>query len=140
MKNKVCELVKKYDEVIKYLIIGVLTTVVSFVTYWLFSRGLNINYKVSTILSWIVTVTFAFLANKIIVFRSKTSGKKDLLLEIINFFKYRILSLLVDFLLMVVFVEVVNINDLIAKIIVQFVIVVINYVFSKFLIIRRKKK
>ena len=140
MKNKVCELVRKYNEVIKYLIIGVLTTVVSFVTYWLFSRGLNINYKVSTILSWIVTVTFAFLANKIIVFRSKTSGKKDLLLEIINFFKYRILSLLVDFLMMVVFVEVVNINDLIAKIIVQFVIVVINYVFSKFFVFNNTKK
>ena len=58
--------------------------------------------------------------------------------EIYQFFKYRILSLLIDVMLMILFVEMLHINDLIAKIIVQVVIVIANYFFSKIFIFKKQ--
>ena len=85
-----------------------------------------------------MTVIFAFFSNKIIVFKSNTNYIKDFFAEIINFFKYRILSLLIDFFLMLILVELINIYDVIAKIVVQIVIVIINYIFSKFFVFNTK--
>lgn len=138
--KEIWQLIKKHNEIINYLIIGALTTVVSLITYWLFSRGINLNYRISTVLSWIITVIFAFFANKNIVFKSKTATKQEFIFQIINFFKFRLLSLIMDYLLMIIFVEIVNINDLIAKMIVQFIVIVSNYVFSKFLVFNNKIK
>ena len=63
MKTKLLKIIKKYDEVIRYLIIGVLTTIFSLLIYYLFSRGINLDYKISIILSWFMTVIFAFFSN-----------------------------------------------------------------------------
>lgn len=138
MIKKCLVYLKKYEEVISYLIIGGFTTVISIASYFIFSRIIHLDYKTATVLSWILSVLFAFFANKIIVFKSKTNNKKDYFLELFNFFKYRILSLFIDILSMMVFIEILHCNDMIAKIIVQFIIVVINYVFSKFLIFNKK--
>lgn len=140
MKTKLLKIIKKYDEVIRYLIIGVLTTIFSLLIYYLFSRGINLDYKISIILSWFMTVIFAFFSNKVVVFKSRTNYIKDFLFEIVNFFKYRILSLLIDFFIMIILIEIININDLIAKVIVQVVIIIVNYVFSKFLVFNQREK
>ncbi len=137
-KGKV--LAKKYEEVIAYLIVGVITTIISLVSYYLFSRIAKCDYQTATILSWILSVLFAFFANKIVVFKSKTNDHKAFLIELFNFFKYRILSLVIDMASMFCLIELLHINDMISKIIVQFIIVVANYVFSKFLIFNQKKK
>ena len=132
------QIIKKNREVVDYLIIGGLTTVVSYVSYAIVSRVIGLDFKVSTILSWLCAVIFAFFANKIIVFKSKTESKNQFILEIFNFFKYRILSLVIDMVLMIVLVDFLNINDLIAKFFVQFIIVAINYIFSKFFIFNKR--
>ena len=64
----ICNLYKKYAEIIKYLIFGVLTTLVSISSYALFSKVCNINMDISNVLSWITAVTFAFITNKKYVF------------------------------------------------------------------------
>ncbi len=134
---------KKYEEIILYLIAGFLTTVISILSYALFVFLLNpfldkmISITVANILSWIIAVTFAFFVNKIFVFKSKTKGK-DLLNESIEFVKYRIVSLLVDIFCMWLFVSLFKMNDILAKIIDQVIIVIINYIFSKFIIFTKK--
>ena len=122
-------LVRKYDEIIRYIIAGILTTIVSIASYNLL-RNINIDYKICTILSWILAVIFAYFINKLFVFKSQKNNIK----EFINFILARLLSLFIEFIFMMIMVDFININDRIAKLIVQFVVLVLNYVFSKFFV------
>ena len=75
MINKIMSLYKKYKEIINYLIAGVLTTVVSFVTYEIFKDIFHIHYIISNILSWIAAVIFAYFINRKYVFESNSKDK-----------------------------------------------------------------
>lgn len=129
-------LYKKYEEIIKYLFFGVLTTLVSILSYALFTRLFSINYLISNVLSWILAVLFAFITNKLYVFKSETT---NIFKELIKFFEFRILSLLIESVIMYLFVDVLNLNDMIIKIIAQGVVIVLNYVFSKVFVFQSKK-
>ena len=59
--GKIKELLIKYKELVLYVVFGVLTTVVSYVSYWIFTDFLHIPYMVSTALSWVLSVTFAYV-------------------------------------------------------------------------------
>ncbi|MEG2322057.1 MAG: GtrA family protein [Bacilli bacterium] len=131
------KLYKKYEEIINYLIVGFLTTLISMVTYYLFSKVIHINYLIANILSWIFAVLFAFVANKFLVFKSKNKDFKKVLKEAFDFFIARILSLIIDLFLMWLLVSIIKIDDMIAKLIVQFVIIVLNYIFSKLFIFKK---
>ena len=125
-------LVRKYDEIIRYIIAGILTTIVSIASYNLL-RNINIDYKICTILSWILAVIFAYFINKLFVFKSQKNNIK----EFINFILARLLSLFIEFIFMMIMVDFININDRIAKLIVQVVVLVLNYVFSKFFVFKK---
>lgn len=125
-------MLKKYEEIIRYGIAGFLTTLVSLLSYNLL-RNTNIDYKVSTIISWILAVVFAYFINNYFVFKNT---KKDLK-EFIEFIKYRIFSLLVEYASMYIMVDLIIINDRIAKLIVQVIVFVLNYIFSKFFVFKK---
>ena len=127
----------KNEELWNYLIVGALTTVVSISSYALFSKSLNINYIASNILSWIVSVLFAYFTNRWFVFHSKSTEK---LKEFISFTASRVATLILDTLLMILFVEKIKIDDMIAKLMVQVVVVVGNYILSKLLVFKTNKK
>ena len=136
--KKLVELYRKYSEIINYLIVGVLTTIVSIVIYWVFTKLFHVNYMISNIISWVGSVSFAYIANKMFVFRSKCTCEKDVFIEAYQFFKYRIFSLVIDILLMCLFVELFNIDDMISKVIVQLIVVALNYIFSKLFVFKKK--
>lgn len=136
--RKLFDLYKKYSEVINYLIMGVFTTLVSILVYALCTRVFHINYMISNIISWILSVSFAYITNKKFVFRSKCDAFKDLIVEVYQFFKYRLFSLGIDILLMYVFIELFNFDDMIAKIIVQVIVIILNYIFSKLFVFKKK--
>jgi uncharacterized membrane protein YfhO/putative flippase GtrA len=121
-------LVLKYIEIINYLIVGFLTTAVSVIVYYIFTRYFGIYYLISEAISWIFAVTFAFFMNKKYVFHSK---EKNIIKELINFFNYRLLSLFIDISLMYSLVSIIKIDDLVSKILVQITVIVLNYYFSK---------
>lgn len=123
--------INKYSEIIRYLIVGVLTTVVSIVSYFVCAKICMISYMISTVLSWIISVLFAFVTNKWFVFQSKTKEKQKVFKECIDFFGCRIMTLLIEMVMMWLFVDMIHVDDVISKIIVQFVVIVLNYVFSK---------
>lgn len=133
--KKLIELYKKYEEIINYLIVGVMTTLVSIGTYAICTKCLNINYMIANIISWIISVLFAYITNRIFVFKSES---KKIILEIYQFFKYRIFSFVIEIFLMYVFVELINIDDMISKIIVQIIVIILNYVFSKLFVFKKK--
>lgn len=133
--RKIFDLLKKYSEVINYLIFGVLTTLVSIGIYALCTKCFHINYMISNCISWIISVLFAYITNRIFVFKSKSS---DIVIEMYQFFKYRIFSFLIDVFLMYVLVELINIDDMISKVIVQVVVIILNYVFSKIFVFKKE--
>ena len=144
MKNK--------KEIINYIIFGVLTTVVNFAVFWLFNRLLGKNYYlVSNIIAWIVAVAFAYITNKIWVFESKVTKPKALAKEIVEFFIARLLSLGVEEAGLLILVDLMKFKDLnfnlftftitgelIAKVILAVVVVILNYIFSKFIIFKKQ--
>lgn len=140
MSNKLVKfgikMYKKYEEIINYLFMGGCTTIVSIGTYAICTSLFNIHYQVSNVISWVFAVAFAFITNKLFVFKVKDNN--NLLHEIYQFVKFRILSLIIDMLCMYVLVDLFSINDIISKILVQIIVVVLNYVFSKLFIFKKK--
>lgn len=138
--NKIKELYIKYKEVINYLVFGGLSTAVNFVSYYIAARLLGIEEVTSSGISWFCSVLFAYITNKIFVFESKTDTKKAFFKEMISFFLARILSgILCDVGTFALMVKVFNINDIIAKIVTQVMVVIVNYIFSKLIIFKKKK-
>ena len=127
-------------EIILYLIFGVLTTVVSLLTYYIctitFLNPNNaIEIQIANILSWITCVTFAFFTNRKYVFESKEDIKK----EGIKFYISRLSALLIDVVMIFVFVSLLKINDKIIKLVNQVIIIIFNYIASKLFVFKKGK-
>ncbi len=122
-------------ELMMYFIFGVLTTVVNFVVYLLFARFLNVNYLISNVLAWFFSVLFAYVTNRIWVFESKNS---NILKEMSLFFGGRIFSGVVDTALMYLLIGILAVGDVISKIIIQVIVVILNYVISKIIVFKDK--
>lgn len=138
--KKILELYKKYKEIINYMIFGGLATLVNFISYYIFARTLNVDEVISSGLSWFCAVLFAYVTNKLFVFESKKDTKKEMIKEMISFFLARIVSgALCDVGTFALMVKVLNINDIIAKLVTQVMVVIVNYIFSK-LIFKKENK
>lgn len=125
----------KIKEILKYLIVGGLTTVVSIVSYYIVRLFIE-NYLVCTVISWIFAVAFAYITNRVFVFNSK---RENIFKECTEFVFSRILSLVAEVAVMYLLVDFLNISDKISKIIVQVIIVILNYVFSKLFVFKENK-
>lgn len=152
-------------EIITYIIFGVLTTAVNLVTFYIFKKifisigwegvfnkllgsagrdkalellGSGTDYLDATVIAWTVAVIFAFVTNKLIVFESKSWKPAVAGKEFVGFIGARLFSLLVELVFMFVMVTLLKWNDFVAKFIVQVIVVILNYVFSKLLIFKNK--
>lgn len=139
--RKIKNLYIKYEEIINYLIVGVLTTIVSLGTYFLFvntflSDKSDISIQIANVLSWICAVTFAYFTNRIFVFKSK-SEEKEKIKEFIKFYTSRIVSLIMDMSLMFILYSLMHINDTISKIIVQIFVTIANYILAKLIVFKK---
>ena len=136
-------LYKEYEEVILYLVFGVLTTVLSLGVYYALTFTiLNANnafqLQVANIISWIVGVLFAFFTNRKYVF--KAHKKESQFKQFFNFCVSRISTLIVDMTIMLIAVTIFGLNDKIFKIIAQIVVIVLNYLLSKFFVFKKSAK
>lgn len=120
-------------ELFLYVVFGTFTFFVNLITYFLFESVLGINYLISNVLAWFFSVLFAYVTNRIWVFESKSP---DILKEMALFFGGRIFSGVVDTALMYLFIDVLVIGDVISKIVVQVIVIVLNYVFSKLIVFK----
>lgn len=129
---------KNYGEIIRYLIVGVLTTVVSLAAYYacvltFLNPQSAMQLQLANILSWIAAVTFAYIMSRLFVFQSK---RKDWIQEALAFYSSRLLTLFMDMAIMFVMVTLCGLNDKLAKLVVQVVVTVANYIFSKMFVFR----
>ncbi len=131
----------KNEEVWNYLIIGGFTTVVSLLTYYIcVLTFLNPNkafeLQIANIISWIFAVAFAYVTNRLFVFKSK---EKNIKKEATSFVASRITTLLLEMLTMFILVTVLTLNDKISKIISQIIVLIGNYIISKIFVFKKNK-
>ena len=146
MNDKINNLIKKFlnKETISYLIFGVLTTIINIVVFWFAERELAFIMSedaaslVGNVIAWVISVAFAFVTNKLFVFESKSMAFKVVMAELTGFVIARLLSLAFDEGFMFVAIVLLGMNSLLAKIISNVFVVIINYVLSKLFIFKNK--
>lgn len=134
----------KYREIILYLFWGAATTCVSWGSYTVFVGFANIGVWVANILSWIFAVTFAYITNKIWVFGSRSWQRYVIVRELGLFLSTRLATGIFEILMVPLLVylgmnqTIFGIRGAVSKVVVSFLVVVLNYVFSKLLIFKRE--
>lgn len=141
--KKIWDLYHKYEEIINYLIVGGLTTVISLaVKYGLLFTVMDasdaLELQIAVIISWIVAVTFAYFANRIFVFHSKS---KQYLKEVSGFVAGRIATLIMEMVIMWFFVTLLKLDSnlwvIIWTVVAQILVIVGNYVISKLFVFKK---
>lgn len=160
---------KKFKEIVMYLIFGVLTTVVNLIAFSIFKKFIPL--LIANVFAWIFAVVFAYITNKLFVFESK-SWKKDVVVkEAVSFTGARLFSLGVEELGLFVMINLLNLaptlgrfaawcldltklvkitmpdvlyekldGEMMVKIILAVIVVILNYVFSKLIIFKKKEE
>ncbi|MFR2260149.1 MAG: GtrA family protein [Clostridium sp.] len=126
-------------ETISYLIFGVLTTLVDWISYW-YMRRVGTDYRLATAGSWAAAVLFAFVTNKLFVFGSFDLHPKKVWSEFVPFVACRAATGIFTMVAMIAMVDGMGIKqDFICKIVVSAISLVLNYIFSKWFIFKKKE-
>ncbi|MCI9256907.1 MAG: GtrA family protein [Acutalibacter sp.] len=128
----------KYRELILYVVFGVLTTLVNWVSYWLLADLLHVDYMAATFIAQVLSILFAYVTNRRWVFESKVRGVKGVALEMAKFFGARGASLVLDLAAMYLGVTLLRIDDKLMKLISNGIIIAANYVFSKLFVFKKQ--
>lgn len=140
MLEKIKALIKKYWEIIIYLIFGGLTTFVDFMVYWPLFHWLHWPATVSNLIAWVAAVAFAFLTNKPFVFKSYDWHPKVLFPELGKFIGCRVASFLFSEVFLAITVDWLHWHGLLMKMLVSFVVIILNYIGSKLLVFRKERR
>ena len=133
-----CERIWNNTELVAYLFAGVATTVVNYVAYFIATRVFGLSVMPGTWAAWVIAVAFGYAVNKVFVFRTHCESVGALVKEAASFFAMRLVSLGAESVLMYATVEVLHLNDLAMKLATNLLVVLLNYVFSKLLIFKKK--
>lgn len=139
-------------EIANYIIFGVVTTIVSLFSYW-FARQFifvrvggkqgEIDIALATTFSWIVSVTTAFVTNRLWVFEGKVEGVKALLIQAFNFYASRVLTYFFELGFMWIVTSFLfpenKTLELLAKIIANVFVMIMNFILSKLFVFKKKK-
>ncbi len=151
MKKTILKLYHKYRELVAYFFVGCATTLLNLLLFALFSALIGDHlYLVSNAIAWLLSVTFAFFMYKLAVFRSMDMAAKTLLIEALEFYGARLLTLGIESLGLILLIDIINLSrfgfhfiitvtgEMIAKFIMLVITTITNYIFSKFIIFRKK--
>ena len=141
--EKMKELCIKHREIIVYLIVGVMTTVFAWAIRFLWNivfyagtaHPLPLQTTILTIVEFIAGVSFAYPTNRKWVFRSTNP---NILKEAAGFVSARLTTLVIQMLLNLVIINLLHVNFYVATVVIGIIVVILNYVFSKLLVFRKK--
>jgi len=137
MYNKLKNLYEKHREIVSYVFFGGLTTLVYFVVRYS-AYFLGVELVIATTISWFCAVTFAFFVNKIFVFRNVSKKKSDWFKQAAAFYGARVATYFLELGFMLLTVRVLGWSEFFMIMAVQVLILVGNYLFSKFFIFKKK--
>ena len=138
--EKIKGLFLKYREQISYLFFGGCTTLINIAVYWLCAHPLNLGTQASNVIAWVLSVLFAYVTNRIWVFQSREKSAAGILREMVSFFGARLATGLLDQFNMWLFVDTLHLPDMPVKVVSNVVVILLNYVFSKLIIFRKKQE
>ena len=138
MIEKIKKLTLRYYDVLAYLFFGVLTTLVNYAVYLPCYNLLHWTASVSNVVAWVAAVAFAYLTNKPFVFKSHDWSFATVWPELTKFVGCRIGSGLLETGIIFVFVDWLQFDGNIFKLITSVLVVILNYFASKLLVFRKK--
>lgn len=127
---------RNFYKIFMYVLMGGFTTLVNIISYWISVQAFHLDYRIGTTIAWLAAVLFAYITNKKFVFESYTPTLKSRLTEMGTFFGFRVLSFFMDLGVMIVLVSGIGMNGTIAKIWSNVIVLIANYVFSKWFIFK----
>ncbi len=128
----------KHKEVCMYILFGGLTTLINLIVYDLLTEKAGVSILLATLVSWIISVLFAFVTNKLFVFESKNYSSSAWIKEGIKFFSARLFSLGIEEVFMLVCCNLLHFNDKICKILAQALIAILNYFLGKLVVFEKE--
>lgn len=137
-ENMVLKLYQKYRSFVLYVFFGGCTTIINIAAYTLCARVFDLGTIPANVVAWILAVAAAYITNKIWVFESKAWTTKAVIYEIMTFAACRIATGVMDLVIMYVSVDLLGCNDIIMKVISNALVIILNFVFSKLVIFKRK--
>lgn len=128
---------KKQKEILLYLFFGGVTFVISIASFVFFNSVCSVNELIANIISWVLAVACAYITNRIWVFNSNADSGQRLLKEIIDFVSGRVITLLIEEAILLVFVTWLTFDSTIIKVIAQVVVIILNYIISKLFVFKK---
>ncbi|RRJ25427.1 GtrA family protein [Lachnoanaerobaculum gingivalis] len=129
----------KYKELFFYGVFGVGATAINIVSYRILANTFGKKYfLIANIIAWILAFIFAFITNKLFVFESKSWEAQIAMKEFVGFLSARLATGILDTVLMWLFVSVISLDDTLSKIIINILVIIINYIASKFFIFKKE--
>ena len=135
--EKIRSLYEKHGDILRYLIIGGITTAINIISFWILSTPLALHYNIANILAQALAISFAFFGNKWFVFKSQTEGAKALLMEAGRFALSRLATLLFSIVFMHIVVGRLLVDANLANLFNQGFMIVLNYVLGRLVVFRR---
>lgn len=129
---------KKHKEVLLYLFFGGLVVLLNLALFWLFTARFGWGTLFANVIDWFFCVLFQFVTNKTWVFGAATHSVKRFWAQMAGFFGGRLLTLGVEELMLFVFIDRLLWNRILVKLIAQIVVIVSNYIISKFFVFKQK--
>lgn len=129
--------INQYRTVMLYLIFGVLTTIINILSYYMLLEW-HVNIQVAVVISWLLSILFAYSTNKIWVFQSSSQSFRGIIREMSLFFSARVITLLVEMIIIWFGVQLLRQNPIVWKVIDNIVVVLVNYIFSQRVIFQTK--
>jgi cell wall teichoic acid glycosylation protein gtcA len=130
------DLYSKYDKIFAYAVFGILTTIINLLIFYFLSEKFKIDIMISTVVAWIVAVGFAYITNKKYVFESKHDKP---LFEVFKFYLSRLVTGWLDFIGVYIFIKLLSFEAMPTKILLNILIIILNFVFSKYFVFNIKK-
>lgn len=130
--DSIKNLIKKLygSSVVRYVFFGGCTTMVNLVSFYILRR-LSVRLTAANVISIVLAILFAYVVNSLFVFQDRCETLKDHIRPFCKFISARLVTMVIEVGGVWLLVEVLHMNDMIGKFLTQFIVLILNYVFSK---------
>ena len=139
MKRIIEKLIKKYEDLIRYVLAGCCTTLFNLIIFTLAVKVIGIDVTVSNIISVILSIIFAYIVNRIFVFKSKIKKPSKIIFEAMKFISARFSTMIIEVSGVYLLVNIMKQNEILGKAETQVIVFLLNYIISKNIVFKSKK-
>jgi len=130
----------EHQKIISYAVIGGFTTIVSYVSFYLFSYVIGIEVNIANIISVIAAVIFAYVGNKFFVFHSHCETSQGLWREMLTFFLSRAATIVLEIAGVFILATLIGLGNMLSKVLASIIVVILNYVISNRYVFKKNEE